>query len=331
MIRPSALDLAQFCPGSAALGSDKGASRYAVLSSFWHAKCAGLTIKDWTLSPEELAEVDTWQSPPDCTLGDGTVLAYSDAYKEERVALNAQCQAVPADDDSQVIAGTPDFYWVVSPDPFTSVAYVADLKLSEHTKSANPNSLQTAAYGLAVASRAGCTHLARGIYHALQGTWNWGDMLDLSSPEATQLKERVLNLAQVQSVERVTGQHCSSCYNRTHCPEYLFPPELAETELKPFVEGNLLSADPEELGDLVLSCKRAKETVDLLEANLKEAVRLGTLVKDRKTGKVWSRSEVAGRVSLSKKKAEELLSEEQLASLMVQGRPSIRHIWKKAK
>ena len=65
-VRPSSLGVAEFCPRSADLSAQSGIGRSAIISTAWHAKCAGNDTLIGELHPEERKEVESWGVPTTC-------------------------------------------------------------------------------------------------------------------------------------------------------------------------------------------------------------------------------------------------------------------------
>jgi len=299
--RPSSLPITQFCSLSAVLGAKHGAGRSAAMSSCFHAKCADTA--DWKmlydrLTPEEQATIDKWKRPEPFEAG-GITFRYEDAIKESPVGLDENCAPVEPDDPYAISAGTPDMYWIVTIEE-QRVAYVPDLKRSEWTSEVD--SLQLHFYGLAVAAKHDCDAYVTGIWALEEGTWEWGQLIDVFM-DGGGIWDRVKAAALNTGGEASFGAHCSKCWNRGNCPEWLMPPEVGQSTLAPLTEGAEL--DQASALKLLLACKRVEDTrKKALKALKLYADNVGGIVSEDGK-KVWSVGKVSGRLGLDKKALEE--------------------------
>ena len=238
--RPSSLDIAQYCAASPPLNETHGAGRAAIISRYFHAKCAGKTDEatavSFQLTPEELEECGGWVKPADVEVN-GVLLKYEDADRELEVGLTQELEHCAKSDPLCVTGGTLDFAWSVD-----KVAFVADIKKSRFTVE-TPRTLQNSVYGFSYASLKNCHSLVRGIWVAEEGFYMWDtEVLDLYSSEAVELGRRIL-FAALHKPEPgqhgfQTGGHCSKCYNRPFCTEYLLPSVVNTNEaLAPLSRG----------------------------------------------------------------------------------------------
>lgn len=290
--RPSSLPIARFCAKSPAL--NLGAGRAAAMSSVWHARAAGHPWQDayLRLTPEERTDIDEWKVPTDITLQGGAVLRFADAIKETRVALGMNCEALPVSDPQALTAGTCDFYWLLG-----RTLFVGDLKKSEYTEPDGPRSLQVICYALALSALFGDSvdGYVCGIWHAQEGTWEWGEYVALDSDRCAQDWEEVRAAALHTEGDFSMGPHCRRCYARERCPAYLVPPEQAEGQLARYLTGTL---DNISAFELKMFLDRVKTTVTSAERALKAHADAHGGIRDGE-GKVWRAVECSGRPGLN--------------------------------
>ena len=301
--RMSSLPIAQFCGMSSKL--DTGGGRAAVMSTAFHAKCAGgddYEQKLAKLTDEERLEISLWKRPEDVfvQLASGQnfseiLLKYEASEKEIEVALDQHAGLVAADDPTAETVGHLDMAWLLTFPNGKRVAYVGDIKKSEFTSEVD--SLQLAAYGFAWAAKHEADAFCCGIWAATEGRWTWGDIVYLEKQSALDLWDRILFAARNTGNEFNPGAHCKSCWSRARCPTWSLPPSQLVDTLAPLAEGRELTK--EELPGLVLQWQRLKELEEKVGPMLKAAAdRLGGAY-DASTNKVWKASQQGGRESVS--------------------------------
>lgn len=263
----SQLDAARFCGQAPVLAKAQGAGRAAAMSKARHAAMAGdLDAKQLALSltDGEIEEVQTWRAPEPFNV-DGRELVYEQARTEWKVGLSRDLGYCDYEDPDRLTRGIVDMAWGPIEVGGVRTAVVADAKKSRFTSSAN--SLQLAAGGLAVASHWGCDVVRLGLWILEDAQWAWGPTLDTYSMQAAAAGE-LIGHAATNDGDFNTGPHCDTfCYARLRCPEYLFPPSMAETELLPFVDGY----EPDtalEAAELLLKATRAKKTAEQVIKNV---------------------------------------------------------------
>lgn len=295
--RPSSLPIVQFCSKSAAI--NVGAGRAAAMSSVWHARAAGSS--DWKqaydrLTTEEQDDVDSWLMPTDVIVGDVT-LRFADAKKETECGLTADGGFALKSSLDALTAGHCDFYWL-----YNRTLFVGDLKKSEYTNPDGPRSLQILCYALALAAAFpdSVDGVVCGIWHATEGTWEWGEYIALDSAEALDAWNRVKAAALNVDGDYSTGPHCRGCYSRGKCPAYLLPPDQAESSLARYFTGDL---DVGRAYELLVLKERAQEMVKTADKLIKAAADMfgGIPGPD---GKVYRPVECKGRASLDAKALE---------------------------
>lgn len=216
-----------YCGLAPRLGEAHGASRAALQSSAFHAKIAGAenATSLWhQLTPEEQAECAGWEAPHDVELF-GVTLSYAKADTEIAVTLYEDLDGVigeaGGEDDRRYSHGHADMAWCHIIAEGRPIVVIGDAKRTRWT--ASLDSLQLDGYGWAYARATGAAGYLAGLWILDEGKWLWRDKIvwldDFDSIEiAAKLKIAMLN-----SGPAVTGSHCSGCYSRLHCPEYLIP------------------------------------------------------------------------------------------------------------
>ena len=221
----SSLPIALYCGHSAKLSNEHGAGRAAFQSTAYHAKIAD--DPEWTtlwarLTPEEQEEASGWAMPSDVDLGNGVVLKLEDAHKEIEVKLDSSLSCPLMGSKHPVSTGHIDFCWdpVIMEDG-TKVVYVGDAKRTRFTSEVD--SLQLDAYGWAWALKCGADAYGVGLWILEDHEWVWRkEFVYIDSFEALAIGQK-LSIAIANEGEAVTGDHCSSCYGRQYCKEYLLP------------------------------------------------------------------------------------------------------------
>jgi hypothetical protein len=282
MNRPSSLDIARFCGLAPTLGAKYGAGRSAAMSSAFHAHAAKTPEAPRLLArltPEERTDVLARALPGDLTLPSVGTLRYQDASKELAVAL----VGLPGKDP---IIGTCDMAWQVD-----DGIVVGDIKATRFS-SAHPNeSLQMAAYGFALTQKAGASWYIPAHWIVDDGRWLIGERVDVDSIDGAARLEDVVFAAEHTATVGSPGPHCQECYERSHCPEYLMPPELAATSLAKFTEaGAIYSYDD------VQTIARLEKTLEVAKRQLKDSARQSGGIPGP-DGKIWKPVTMPGRQS----------------------------------
>lgn len=325
--RISSLPVLEFC-GPAADLSQGQAGRAAAMSSAFHAlsaKAPNAQELCMRLTSDEMQTIMAWRKPTDVDLGSGRILRYAEAEKEFTLAFDRTGSYCDPDSPDAICVGHPDMCWVVDIGSMR-VAYVGDIKRSEFTVSDGPESLQLHGYAMAYATKHDCDAYAVGIWGAMEGRWQWSEIVDLLSSEALSYSRRIVAAATNMSTEYATGPHCRGCYGRMRCPAWLLPPELAKTKLAPVVLGGTLTQD--NAAELLLTYQAFVDTAKQVEHTLKEyAVRNGG-IKDPKSGKIWRPVVCQGRESVSVERVRAAFGDE-ADRVIVKGSPYEQFRWSK--
>src|SRR6185436_7901673 len=227
--RFSRLPVLQFCGQSQILGEQGAGSRASAIGSAFHAKCAAIHHPEHRTHATALYERLTTKErelvdaliPPTPIEVNGHELTYENATKEHPCEVTRVAEVA--------VRGTADLFWI-----HDKIAYVADIKRTSFTAPDGPASLQVIGYAIAIAREFFCEGYFPGIWDATCGEWQWGAYVDLWSNEAVVNENAVLAAAANHGGEYNMGGHCSQCYGRQRCPQYLLPLDLADTSLAPF-------------------------------------------------------------------------------------------------
>lgn len=304
--RPSALDVTLFCPQPPRLTTG-AAGRAAFVSKVQHA----IEAKDpeahrllCQLTPAEREALAKRSSPSDIVFEDGRCLKYAEAHHEVRVGLDAEFMYCDPDDPEAITAGTADAYW----EPLDGTVYVADLKASEYTS--KPDSLQLHAYGHAIASKLRVPSYCPGIFAATEGLWAWGDVVEVESFEAEDIRDRLRVAILNTEGPAVLGPHCASCWQRVRCPEYYAPgAAVVGGALEPLA-GDLSLMTPDQALQLVQLKAKAEAVLEHADAQLRAWARENGGILDPVSGKIWKASQQNGRESLDVKALREKLGDQ---------------------
>lgn len=335
-VRPSALGVAEFCPRSAEMNELSGISREAVISSAWHARCAGNDTLIGELHPDERKEALSYgiPTPAQVTLDGDTFLGldYDSAEKELHVQVLER--------DTLITEGTLDFAWVRTVSG-RKWAFVADLKRNTWSIPDGPDCLQLAAYGHAYSHLRGCDGYTPGLWSGTESEWTWGTPVDLTSPDALDLwlriKRAAKNDARLHPNDKdkqrfVTGAHCSACYGRMKCREYLLPAwgylakASAGIDVDEELRVNIVVAE-DTAAELLTRAKVMEEYAELIKENVKVFAERGGSVVDPVTGKRFLPVLQKGRKSLD----QEALAKSgvDLSKFQKQGKPFLKFEWRK--
>ncbi len=242
--RMSSLPITQYCGMAGHLSASGASGRAAATSTVFHAKAAEDPdyFRLYTLLAEkERQEVDEMQLPQPQEV-DGHTLVWSEGCREMEVAINKDGVYVDASSPEAISIGHMDNAWHEG-----DTAYVADIKRSIWTVTERINSLQLKAYGIAYATKVGARYMKLAIYAATEGEWIWGERIDLESPAGWEIFAQVVHAAQngadVNQAEYATGDHCSGCWDRLRCKQWLIPFSDPLARLNMFIDPDGLNGD----------------------------------------------------------------------------------------
>lgn len=283
--RFSRLPVLQYCGQAQRLGELGAGSRASAIGTAFHAKCSGspeaLALYA-RLTTDEKADVDKL-IPPVSTAVNGIELNYTDMEQEVAVKFMAG--------DEVLVQGTADMACHRE-----RIAYVCDIKRSSFTVPDGPASLQVIGYAVSYAQANDCLGYVPGIYDATAGEWIWGEYVDLYSEQHEDNVGLIEAAARNDGGEYNVGTHCSQCYARTQCPQFLMPPDVAFTTLEPFSAPGLVNHD--NAAELMVLCQRAIDTAEAVKGYIKEFVRENGPI--RHNGKIWKGVPTKGKASLDR-------------------------------
>lgn len=303
--RMSALPVLQFCGQAQRLGESLGAGRAAAIGTAFHAKCSEhpqLVEIMARLTDDEREDVDSLIKPTDVEVS-GFALTYDMAEKEIPVGITPDGKHCEYDDENALLRGTVDFDWLVH-DTVSNrkTVYVADIKRTAYAAPDGCYSLQVIGYAIALADKHGADGYVTGIWDATEGAWEWSEYVDMWSERAETNWQRVRASALNHGGEYSVGSHCTGCYGRKRCPQWLLPLDLAATSLEPFTrEGGLTN---ETACQALLMSKRVEDTIKAVKEIAENFARDNNGIIDEERGKVWAPINVKGRTSFNSKQLE---------------------------
>lgn len=320
----SQLEVARFCGQAPLLSKQHGAGRPAAMSKARHAQMAGeLEASSLlaSLTEDELNEIRQWKSPAPVKFGAGE-LTYADAKKEWRVGLTKDLRYCDYDDPSRLTRGIIDVAWCTEVEGM-KVAVVGDAKKEPWT--ADVDDLQLIAGGFAAADHWGCDAFTVGLWILSTSEWVWGPTVDMYGLGAARWAEIIPHAAQNDSFYN-KGPHCQKCYSRLHCPEYLMPPELADSSLAPWVSFEGRSLDMETVAHALELAQRAKDTAAAVLDNVKAWVDQNGPLKAG--GRAYKRIQMPGRKSVRLQLLKDSLGDE-AEPFITEGKPYASYRWGK--
>lgn len=315
-VRCSSLPSAYYCPLAPELDAKyPEAGRSALMSSWFHAHCAGKAPEAkllWErLTPDEREVVQEWEPPSNVKLPNGKVLEYSAALKEVPVAVTRDFGAVDHGHPDAMVQGTLDFVWLCS-DGGLRVGYFGDIKRTQFAAPGGPRSWQLKGYALCGVAKWQLDAYCTGLWITEDSEWIWDDqVIQVGSPEWAADMRGVRSAATTEGAA-VTGSHCQDCWSRLHCPIYTAPFAYQDYDARDNYElvsqrsvalSRALRNELDEHNALEAKVEidRLKGVLELAESNLKEAVRRGLPLYNEDRTKKWGFVECKGRESVSVK------------------------------
>ena len=270
---------------------------------------------------------------------------------EVPIAVNRDGLAVPYGSPEAISQGTADCSWVDG-----EWLVVVDFKSgarAEWNVPAPGVNLQLLDYVFGLADLLGKTKVKLGIYRGAEGVedpWLWAE-IDLDTPEATKLWERVRGAALRDPKKAVLGTHCAECWVRLQCPAHLvpailevdreeewkrlgLPDELAgkmaigpESALAPIASPVDRPIEPARLVRLLNAIAALKDLEEVARDFAKAYVAVhGGVEVD---GKVWGPIDQKGKelVSIKALKAAGIYERAVAVGAVTQGAPTKQHRW----
>lgn len=220
--RPSSLAIARLCGLAPVLGRSSGASRSALVSSACHAlwsdapEAPELMAK---LTDEEREAIGKWKKPKPIDVRDAAPVGYDGMVKEVYVSCDEYALWVSAD-RPHLNGGTIDFCFVFEFEG-RRIVFIGDLKRTRWSSSEGPNGMQLAAYGFAACAQFDADGYLPAFWYLEDAEWNIGDVVWMGTPQARAKWKELLVALRNRDGRAVTGDYCDSCWERSHCPEYL--------------------------------------------------------------------------------------------------------------
>lgn len=299
--RMSALPVLQYCGQTQILGESSGAGRAAAMGTAFHAICSNAVNKDellTRLSDREREEVSQLVKPAPFEF-DGVSLNYEAACRERSIALTKDGLVCDYGSDEAFVQGTTDLEWLVST-PKRKTVIIGDIKKTAWAAPDGALSLQLLGYAVAFARHFGADGYVTGIWDATAGEWSWSDWFDVWGEAASDHWERIKAAVRNHGGEYSLGTHCQGCWSRGRCPQYLLPPDMAETSLAALTTEDGL--DDEKAAAALMLAERAIKTAEAVKDRVKMyALENGGIVSG---GKVYKPIKCKGRTSLDTKRLE---------------------------
>jgi hypothetical protein len=317
--RMSMLDLTLSCGLAGELSAMYGSGQAALQSRALHALVAG-DVEEYEslclqLSPAQKLLVDEYHVPTPFS-ADGEQCTLDSAEKEVEVTIDFG--------DGLTSVGHADLRWKVTKKDGTVLVVIIDMKLTQYTS--NVDSLQLHGYGYASAEELDADEYVVGIWVIDEGYYLWGERITMMTERADEVWRRLRKAAGHISNRGTLGEHCHGCYARLHCGEYLMPPEVAETSLRPWT-GAVGEYDADTAREALLSAQRAKDTAEAVIKNVRAFADRNGGIPSEDGSKVWSPSWCSGRKTVKLK----TLKEEHpdlYERYETQGQPYQRYIWR---
>ena len=291
--RMSILPVAERCGLAPHLADRYGAGMAAQQSTAYHAwiaKSPGWEELWNALTDEQRGECEGWGVPAEATdvpgLGDYTGKWSHEVELQLTEDLEAHSTLDP--DDMGVSTGHADLIASGVPIGEQRMTLSPDFKRTRHTS--HPESLQVHAYGWTSAKAAGDDGYIPGIYVLDEGEWWWGEPVTFGTERAERIGGR-LRAAMLNSADTGTmGPHCTECYARMHCPEFLIPVTSLVRQKEPDLDLEAFAGEKELTAEMaakaVLALKGLKELAELIKSTLQAFSHQNDGIEA--DGKVWS-------------------------------------------
>ncbi len=305
-------------------------------STVFHAYCdTGKWPESLRNLPEaDIEEIGKWRVPMPFVYKTGSAthaLPYKEAYRETRVALDANFMPVIIDKDvaqadiatahpEVMIVGHLDMAWVVD-----DLVIICDIKSSIYAVKDRCDSLQLHGYGLALAILLGKPRYLTSIWDASDGRYYVSkEAVELDSFAAEEIKDRIRRASEDRDGGYVTGTHCSGCWKRSHCPAHLV--DVPEGEFSALLSGKAMEA---QVRAAIVQLKQREDLDKTIRESIKSWVKQHGPVRSE-DGKKQYRCEMRdGRGALDKEAVQRALGVENLDGYMREGRPYEQFDWRK--
>lgn len=240
MIRPSSLTLAEYCDLAPVLASEYPETN----ANIERGNLVDREVSRELLGGAEAQDPDAvacvaWLRKHEI----GTIEA-GRLFVQDRVSLNDPVTG------EEITAGTPDIVWI-----HESRVIVVDLKKREQYfagRLTDPDrSLQLHAYALAWAIRSGASSykVAYLLFGEGDATFAWSKDWELR--EALSFLDRMRRIVEKSNANgargirpvATAGPHCTQCYQRNHCPQWLLPAHDGPSALAPLTQAGGLTVE----------------------------------------------------------------------------------------
>lgn len=336
MRRISSLPTAEFCPKVDKIGLDVETTQSA-RSTIFHAFCdTGKWSPDLHTLPEaDIEEISKWRVPAPFIYKQGNTthtLLYKDAYRELRVALDKNFEAVivdksipqadiPEQHPEVMIVGHLDMAWVVD-----DLVIICDIKSSIYAVKEGCESLQLHGYGLALAALLKKPRYITSIWDASEGRYYVSNhAVEVDGFEAASLQDRITLASQDRDGAFRTGTHCSSCWKRSHCPAHLV--DVPEGDFKALLSGQATEAD---VRSALVKLKQMGDLTNRVGQAAKDWVTQHGYVRSEDGKKVYKCQMRNGKASLDREAVQKALGVQNLEKYMKPGQDFPVFDWRKA-
>lgn len=286
MIRPSSLNIAQYCTLSPVLSEQYGRRTDESERGTEVDKAVTAVLKT---PPGQITEMPKDRDALACLRWiQDNVLA-----KGWKIRVQERVQVFDPDTGGLITHGTPDIVATLN-----DVVWVIDLKKREQYWAgllANiDDDLQTHAYALGAVAETGAFCYMKSFLLFGDGEVDVKTSRLFGADDLPGLYDKLKDMDS-RPVRATTGEHCMRCYSREHCSAWLLPAYQGPSALEPFTKPEGLTKENAPLAlDVVQAMKKAAEVAENL---LKEYAKRegGIVVGDRR----WACVQMPGRTSVN--------------------------------
>lgn len=304
MIRPSALQIAQFCGAAPRIAKQfPQGSRYTEHGTEIHRQIA-YAIKHGTVP-----------------LDPGAKSAVEWSKKFKLIGSEIDVELRDPETDEIITAGTCDF---AAHGAVPDSLFVLDFKTGRPENVPHPSdALQLHAYAGALCLSNGFTKYSVAIGHVVDGRFWVGDEHFVHTDEEFWSYFDRIKSAASRGPEPIVGPHCDRCYVQSHCSAFMLPAMDGPKALDVFCKPGGLTL--ENAGDAILVVEAMETAVDIAKERLKNLARETPIIVG---GREWGPTTVAGRRSGPSVTDCEKAG---LGHMVRDGRPYEKFGWRKAK
>ncbi len=335
MRRISSLPTAEYCSMVDKIGQDVESTQSA-RSTVFHAYCdTGKWPEGLRSLPEaDIEEIGKWCVPMPFVYKQGNVthaLQYKEAYRETRVALDKDFNAVIIDKDvaqadiaakhpEVMVVGHLDMAWVVD-----DLVIVCDIKSSIYAVKDRCESLQLHGYGMALAVLLNKPRYLTAIWDASDGRYYVSSKaVEMDGFEAAEIQDRIKRASEDREGGFRTGTHCSGCWKRSHCPAHLV--DVPEGEFSALLSGKAMEKD---VRSALVKLKQMGDLTNRVGQSIKDWVSQHGPVRSEDGKKQYQCEMRGGKDSLDKDAVQRALGVENLNDYMKKGKDFPVFDWRK--